>query len=294
MEDVAQLRTQRSSSRPRHVLSASVIYGLAIFFGLIALFPFYWAVISSLKTESDLRFFPPALLPNPPQWHNYSDLFALVPFARWILNSVHISVLATLGAVISSTVVAYSFARFRYPGRNLFFTLTIGTLILPSEVTVVPTYLIMRDLKWLDTFNPLIVPSWFGGGAFYIFLLRQFLLTIPRDLDDAAKMDGASSLRILIDILAPICKPAIATVAIISFLGHWDDFFGPLIYLNTPINYPLSLGIRSFSIMQLTDGEPRTRLLMVAATIATLPPLAIFLAAQRSFVQGFVMSGIKG
>lgn len=274
---------------------ASVLtFALAVAFAVLAFFPFFWAATSSLKSIDELFAFPPSVFPTAPQWQNYREVFVRVPFARWVMNTVAVTVLATLGTLLSATVVAYSFARFRYPGRDLLLLVTVGTLILPTEVTIVPTYLLFRQLGWLDTTLPLIVPFWFGGGAFYIFLLRQFFLTIPRELDEAAKLDGANSLRILTDVLAPQLKPALTAVAVISFVFHWDDFFSPLIYLNSPTNFTLSLGIRYFYSSLSGEGIPMIHLLMVAATLATLPPILLFMASQRYFVQGIVMSGLKG
>jgi multiple sugar transport system permease protein len=275
-------------------LVKAIIYALAILFGVLTLFPFFWAISYSLRDVAEVFDFPPPLFPPHYRWINYVTLFQEMPFALWIVNSVEVTVLATLGTVVSATLVAYSFARFRYPGRNVLFFIPLGTLILPNEVTIVPTYLIWRDLGSLDTFRPLIVPSWLGGGAFFIFLLRQFLLTIPRDFDDAAKMDGASSLRILISVIVPFLKPALLAVTVISFIGQWDDFFNPLIYLNTPTNFTVSLGLNYLQSSLSGEGVPEVQLLMVAATLATLPPLLLFVFAQRYFIEGVVLSGIKG
>ncbi|HLH73975.1 MAG TPA: carbohydrate ABC transporter permease [Chloroflexota bacterium] len=272
---------------------AVLTYLIAILFGLLAVIPFFWAVSYSFRDVAEVFQFPPPLLPPRLRWENYVTIFQTMPFALWIVNTVQITVLATLGTVVSATVVAYSFARFRYPGRDLFFFVTIATLILPGEVTIVPTYLIFRGLGWLDSFRPLIVPSWLGGGAFYIFLLRQFLLTIPRDFDDAAKIDGASSLQTLLSVIAPLLKPAIVAVTVISFIGQWDDFFNPLIYLNTPTKFTLSLGLNYLQSSLSGEGVPQIHLLMVAATLATLPPLLLFFVAQRYFIEGVVLSGLK-
>jgi multiple sugar transport system permease protein len=270
-----------------------LLYALAVGFAAIAFAPFFWTVTTSLMSLADIMVVPPRVFPTALEWDNYVQVFVRVPFLRWIANTVQVSVLATLGTLVSATLVAYSFARFRYPGRDLFFFVTIGTLILPAEVTIVPSYLLFRNLGWLDTYQPLIVPFWLGGGPLYIFLLRQFMLGIPRDLDDAAKIDGAGPLRILVDVLAPLLRPALTAVVIISFIAHWDDFFGPLIYLNTPITFTLSIGVRYFYNTLQGEGLPTPHLLMAAATLATLPPVALFLLGQRYFVQGIVMSGLK-
>lgn len=295
MASQAVPRTETSAvlSRSIHLSVSVVVYGAAGVFALMALFPFYWAISSSFKSVSEIFLFPPTPWPLQMRWENYPTLFATFPFAQWIVNSFQVTILATIGTVVSATIVAYSFARFRYPGRDLFFLMTIATLILPSEVTIVPQYLIFRDLGWLDSFRPLIIPFWLGGGAFYIFLLRQFLLTVPRDFDDAARMDGASSLRILSDIIVPLLKPALIAVTIISFLGQWDDFFGPLIYLNSTAKFTVSLGLNYLQSSFSGDGVPQYHLLMAASTLATLPPLILFFFAQRYFIEGVVLSGIK-
>jgi ABC-type glycerol-3-phosphate transport system permease component len=282
----------RASSR-RWSVADVLLYALAVGFAAIAFAPFFWTVTTSLMSLADIMVVPPRVFPTALEWDNYVQVFVRVPFLRWVANTVQVSVLATLGTLVSATLVAYSFARFRYPGRDLFFFVTIGTLILPAEVTIVPSYLLFRNLGWLDTYQPLVVPFWLGGGPLYIFLLRQFMLGIPRDLDEAAKIDGAGPLRILIDVLAPLLRPALTAVVIISFIAHWDDFFGPLIYLNTPITFTLSIGVRYFYNTLQGEGLPTPHLLMAAATLATLPPVALFLLGQRYFVQGIVMSGLK-
>jgi ABC-type glycerol-3-phosphate transport system permease component len=236
-------------------VEAVVAYGVGAAIALIFLIPIAWTLSTSLKDVATVILFPPTLLPDPPNWDNYAEIFRKAPFGRWVANSVQITLLATLGTVISATLVAYSFARFRYPGRDLYFFLTVATLILPTEVTIVPTYLLFRDLGWLDTFAPLIVPSWLGGGAFYIFLLRQFFLTIPRDLDEAARIDGANSLQTLLLVLLPLSRPALTAIVVISFISHWDEFFLPLVYLNTATLFPLSVGLRYFQNALLGEGQ---------------------------------------
>ena len=290
------LPVPRLAARPRarRQIGAVVTYAAAVLIGLVFLAPLAWTLSTSLKDVATVVIFPPTLLPNPPHPENYVEIFRKAPFGRWIANSAQIALLATLGTVVSATLVAYSFARFRYPGRDLYFFLTVATLILPTEVTIVPTYLLFRGLGWLDTFAPLIVPSWLGGGAFYIFLLRQFFLAIPREFDEAARIDGANSMQTLLLVLLPLSRPALTTVVVISFISHWDEFFLPLVYLNTPTLFPLSVGLRYFQSALLGEGQPMFHLLMAGTTLALIPPVALFLVAQRYFVQGIVMSGIKG
>jgi ABC-type glycerol-3-phosphate transport system permease component len=275
-------------------LTAVGTYASALVIALVFAVPLVWTLSTSLKDASTVTRFPPTLLPDEPHWENYVEIFRRHPFATWIWNTTQITLTATLGTVVSATLVAYSFARFRYPGRDLFFFLTVSTMILPTEVTVVPTYLLFRALGWLDSYKPIVVPFWLGGSAFFVFLLRQFMLTLPRDMDDAARIDGANSLQTLVYVLAPLMKPALTAVTVISFIQHWDEFFLPLIYINTTAYFPLSLGLRYFQNSLLGEGLPQYHLMMAGATVATIPPIGLFVAAQRYFVQGVVMSGLKG
>jgi multiple sugar transport system permease protein len=270
------------------------LYLLAIALAILFMTPFVWTVSSSLKGGLEIRQFPPALLPAAPRFENYVDIWRQVPLALFFWNTLVVTLLAMVGQVASATLVAYGFARFRFPYRDQVFLLVISTILLPREVVLIPTFLLFKALGWLDTLLPLIVPSFFGGGAFFIFLLRQFFLTIPRELDEAAKIDGANSFQILIRILLPLALPALATVAIFSFLAHWNDFLEPLIFLNKPELFTVALGLRYFQTLPNEAQEPREQLLMAASLVTTLPILILFFAAQRYFVRGIVMTGIKG
>lgn len=270
-----------------HILVLSVVFG----------FPFFWTVSTSLKTAPELGVFPPLLLPEVPQWGNYVKVFTLFryPVGRWFINTSFLVVMSTLGTVISAMLVAYGFARFRFRGKNLLFVITLGTMMLPSQVTLIPQFLLFHRMGWVNTFKPLWVPSWFGGGAFNIFLLRQFFMTLPMEFDEAAKIDGAGHWRILWTVLMPLCKPVLATVGIISFMANWNDFMGPLVYLNQPLKYTISVGLRFFSENpDSAYGEPLRHILMAATVLSILPCLAIFFAGQTYFVRGIIMSGIKG
>jgi ABC-type glycerol-3-phosphate transport system permease component len=221
---------------------------------------------------------------------NYPEAWSAKPFTRYLLNTLFVTALCILGQVLTSSLVAFGFARLEFPGQNLFFLVVLATMMLPQEVTMIPTYLIFRSLGWIDTFLPLIVPSFLGGGAFSIFLFRQFFLTLPRELDEAARMDGCSSLGIYWNILMPLCKPIIATLAVFAFVGHWNDFLTPLIYLNSSDKFTLAIGLRFFQGVYLTDMH----LLMAASTLVLLPVLVVFFLGQRYFVKSIVLSGIKG
>jgi multiple sugar transport system permease protein len=285
-----EARVDVGASRAGRVL----LYLIAVVIASFFMIPFLWTVGSSLKTSIEIRQFPPALLPAVPRLQNYVDIWNVVPLGTFFVNSAIVTLTSMVGQVASATLVAYGFSRFRFPGRDAIFLLVISTILLPREVVLIPTFLIFKGLGWLDTLLPLIVPSFFGGGAFFIFLLRQFFLTLPRELDEAAKIDGANSFQILTGILLPLARPALATTAIFSFLAHWNDFLEPLIYLNSPKNFTVALGLRYFQTLPNEAQEPREQLLMAASLVVTAPILIIFFLAQRYFVQGIVMSGIKG
>jgi multiple sugar transport system permease protein len=299
MADQAATLPQASSVRggsmsAGRLRTAIIFYVAATILAFFFFGPFLWTLISSLKAPDEITTFPPIFVPSELRFYNYSRAWTKVPFLTFYINSIIVTGLSVIGQVLSASLVAYGFARFQFPFRNTLFMLVIATLIVPWEVTIVPSFLLYKWLGWLDTLKPLIVPSWFGGSPLYIFLLRQFFMGIPRDLDEAAEMDGASSFRILWQILVPLCVPALTTVAIFSFLQHWNEFIQPLIFLNTEANYTVSLGLRLFQTSPADPGEPKEHLLMAAAVIATVPCILLFFAAQRFFVRGIVMSGIKG
>jgi len=255
---------------------------------VIFIFPFLWLVSTSLKPEAQIFVLPPQLIPKPIQWENYTHMFKYFPFFRFFSNSVYITLMVLVGTLFSCPLVAFSFARLRWPGRDFLFIVLLSTMMLPPQVTMVPVYLIFRELRWIDSFRPLWVPSWFGS-AFYVFLLRQFFLTIPRELEDAAKIDGCSFPRIYTQIMLPLIKPALATTAIFTFMGAWNDFMGPLIYINSTEKLPLSLGLRLFQ----TQFGGEWAMMMAASTIMVIPLVAVFIAFQRYFIQGIVLTGLK-
>ncbi len=285
---------KRSSMAANHFWSQVAVYTLAILTALAFSLPFFWTVTSSLKTAAEIRQVPPTFIPQDVRWANYSDVFRIAPFAKFIWNTAVITSLAMIGQIISAAAVAFGFTRFRFPGRDWLFFVVLSTMMLPWQVTIVPQFLLFRYLGWINTFMPLIIPSFFGGGAFFIFLLRQFFMTIPRDLDEAAKLDGASSVRIFWNIILPLSGPALATVAIFSFLQHWNEFIGPLIFLNTQDKFTLSIGLRYFMVNPFENDEPREAILMAASLIVALPSLVLFFVAQKYFVRGIVTTGLKG
>jgi len=285
--------SERARRKQRIVLGLTHV--VVLVFGLAFSFPLFWTVSSSLQTWQELRSYTPHLIPSVPQWGNYPRLFAIQPMARWLLNSFMVIAAALPGQILSATMTAYAFARFRYPGRDIWFIIMLGTMMIPSQVLLIPQYLLFNQFGWINTYYPLTVPSWLGGGAFTIFLLRQFIMSIPRDLDEAALMDGAGPFRILWQVLVPLMQPALTTVAVLGFLGTWNDFFGPFIYLNRARLFTAAVGLQFLTAAERieTTGEPRDHLLMAAATVMTLPVLTLFVFAQRHFVQGVVLSGIK-
>jgi len=297
MSAIAASRTrqrQNEMARVRKGVSRFLVYILAFASALMFMFPFVWTVSSSLKTAADIMAYPPTLVPSVVQWQNYVTAWTTVEFGPYFRNSVIVTGLALIGQTASALVVAYGFARFRFPTRDALFALCLSTMILPPEVTIIPLFIVFKNIGWIDTLLPLWVPSFFGGGAFSIFLMRQFILAMPFELDEAALIDGASKLRILWDVILPNSKPALATVAVLGFIGHWNEFFGPLIFLNSRENFTIPLGLYTLRTYAGDPGEPKDHLLMAGSVIATAPIVLLFFVAQKYFVQGIVTTGIKG
>ena len=281
---------QRPGRSNAGIIAAYIILTVG---GLIFAFPLFWTVSSSLQTWQELRSFTIHFLPEVPQWGNYALVFDTVPFARWMLNSFILVAITVPGTVITASLTAYAFARFDFFGKNVWFILMLGTLMIPTQVTLIPQYIFFFKLKLINTYVPLTIGAWLGGGAFFIFLLRQFIMSIPRDLDEAAFIDGASPFRILWSVILPLMKPALTTVAILQFMNEWNEFFAPFIYLNRMNLFPASVGMRIFQNIPMETTNPRDHLLMAAAAIMTLPFILLFIVAQRYFIQGVVLSGLK-
>ncbi|MEZ4736091.1 MAG: carbohydrate ABC transporter permease [Caldilineaceae bacterium] len=270
----------------------TLLYLVTALLALTFLFPFLWSVSSSLKTGFEVIAYPPRLFPKTPQWGNYLEAWTYTDFGRFFGNSILVTGLSLLGQVASSLVVAYGFARFRFPGREVLFVICLSGLMMPIYVTIIPLFTMFRWIGWIDSFKPLIVPSYFGS-AFAIFLLRQFIMSIPMELDESALIDGAGRFTILRRILLPNCKPALATVAIVGFMSSWNAFLAPLIFIDSVQNYTLPLGLW-FLKGSIDQTLPQDHLLMAGAMITTAPVLLIFILAQNYFIEGIVMSGIKG
>ena len=280
------------SVRRGNTLGKLMAYVLLTLGGLVMFLPLVWLVSSSLKSPADIFVMPPRWIPDPPQWSNYREVMQQLPFLRYLINTLIITGLVLVGQTLSASVSAFAFARLRWPGRDVIFAVLIATMMVPYTVTMIPTFILFRNFGWLDTFLPLTVPAFFGGSAFFVFLLRQFFRTIPMDLDESARLDGASSFRILWDIILPNSRPALAVVMIFSFMATWNDFFGPLIYLQSADNRTLALGL--MSLQGLAWGRDMTHLVMAVSVIMVAPVIVLFFFAQRTFIQGIVLTGIKG
>ncbi len=272
------------------VLGRVVIYAMLLGGAAILMLPLVWLVSSSLKQSGRIFMVPPQWIPDPVVWGNYAEVWRLIPFGLFVRNTSLITAFCIVGSLTSSAMVAFGFARLRFPGRDALFLILLATIMIPGQVTLIPTYVMFRIIGWLDSYYPLIVPAFFGGGAFNIFLLRQFFMKLPLELDDAARIDGCSTFGIFRRILLPQSRPALGVIAIFLFMGNWNDFFGPLIYLNSPSKYTLALGLNMFRGTQYTAWH----LLMAASTMTAIPCIVLYFVAQRYFIQGIVFTGIKG
>ncbi len=265
------------------------IIHVVLWVGVILMFiPLAWTLSTSLKPVSDVYLFPPKWIPNPVRWENYREAVTAIPFLTYLQNTVIITGLSIIGKVASVTLVAFAFARLQWWGRDVFFIVMLATMMLPPHVTLIPQFILFKHLGWINTFYPLIVPQFFGG-PYLTFLARQFFLTLPRDLDDAARIDGCSNWGVFSRIILPLSKPVIIMIVIMVFNGTWNEFLMPLIYLQSQDKFTLALGLRMF------QGEAATswHLLMAASLLTMLPVLVLFFAAQRYFMQGIVFTGVK-
>ncbi len=277
----------------RRVFGDGIVYLLLTLGALVVLIPLLWMFSTSLKTESELFLLPVRLLPEVPQWRNYIDVWRIQPFTLFFLNTIFITLLAMGGEILTCSLVAYGFARFRFPGRDVLFMVMLGSMMLPGIITLIPTFLIWRGFERIDTFTPLTVGALFAWGPAYIFLLRQFFLTIPREIEEAAIIDGASALQIFFYIMLPLIKPALLTIAVLSFTGNWNNFQGPLVYINTPVKYPVILALYAFS-ESLSKEAPKWHYMMAMTIIMSLPIVGLYLAAQRYFIEGLTIGSVKG
>lgn len=288
----AESRSVQASGIALGVLKYVLLITLTISF----IFPFFWMATSALKNDDQVFTVPPVWIPNPAFPENFVNAWNLQDFNQFTLNTVFKYALpATIGTVLSSAVVAYGFARINWPGRNLLFGLCLATLMIPSQVRLIPLFVIFKELGWLGTYLPLSVPPFFGN-AFYIFLLRQFFMTIPNELSDAARVDGANEFVILLRIILPLARPALVVVALFTLVASWNDYFGPLIYVNQESQYTLALGINRLrgALTEVGSQQLGFPYLMAVSTIVTIPILLVFAFAQRTFIEGISLTGLKG
>jgi multiple sugar transport system permease protein len=291
--------TAPSGRRYRHILTGSILPRIVLIaFCLIFIAPFYWMVVSALKSVPEASTFPPTLIPQAWRWQNFVDAVNFIPFGLYAINSLTITVGATIGAVLSNTVIAYGFSRIQWPGRNKLFYVCVATIFLPYPVVLValfdifsklPSFGIQGGHSWVNTFLPLIVPAFFGN-PFYIFLMRQFMMGIPKELSDAARVDGASEIQTFWHVILPLTKPAVTVIAILAAVAAWNEFLLPLLYLQENNKYPLAIGLAFFT----SEHDVAYNLLMAASTLIVLPIVIVFILAQRFFIEGITVGGVKG
>lgn len=286
-------RANRGASRanPLRRPQAFVLHVLLLAGSALFLFPLVWMLSTALKPLDQTMLMPPRWIPGPVQWANFREAVSYIPFFTYARNTLTIALLGTLGTLVSSSLVAYGFSRIEWKGRDTVFIVLLATMMVPFPVTMVPLYAVFRYVHWIGTFRPLWVPAWFGASAFNVFLLRQFFLTIPRDFDDAARIDGCTEFGIFRRVVLPLSRPALAVVALFHFMYCWNDFLGPLIYLIDQDRFTLALGLQFF---QSRQGGTPWNLLMAASTLVVAPIIVLFFFTQRTFIQGITMGGLKG
>ncbi|HEY63679.1 MAG TPA: carbohydrate ABC transporter permease [Caldilineae bacterium] len=274
-----------------HWAGRVALYTVVSVLSLVFALPLLWMISTSLKTDPQVYHVPPIWIPNPIRFANYLEVLTRRPFGLWFLNTLRYCLPSTFGAIASATLVAYSFSRIRWPGRDFLFYVCLSTMMIPFQVRMIPLYIIFRHLGWINSYKALVIPTFFGE-AYFIFMLRQFFMTIPGELSDAARVDGCSELGILLRIIMPLAKPALAVVGLFQFMGAWNDYLGPLIYLNRESLFPLALGLQSMrSSFQEALVWPY---LMAASTMIIAPIIITFFLTQRTFVEGITVTGLKG
>lgn len=285
--DTRRIKRNRKLRQLGHAL---FIYFLAGIGAIIFILPFLWMFSTSLKASNEIFVFPPKWIPETLQWSNYTEALALMPFDRYLANTLFMTTGNVLGNLLSCTLAAFAFARLRAPGRDFLFLLMLGTLMLPLWVTLIPQYILFSSVGWSNGFAPLMVPAWFGW-PFFIFLLRQFFMTIPKELEEAARLDGATTLGIIWHIFVPLAKPALATVAVLAFIGNWNNFLTPLVYLRDSDLHTLSVAVNRFRGMY---GGVQYHYMMAISVLTVIPVIVVFFLAQRLLIKGIVTTGMKG
>ncbi len=295
-----RLITDPGPSQRRFHIRQAIIYGLLILGAAIVFIPFIWMISTSLKTPDQLFTVPVTLIPNPAVPANYVNVWTMLTsinpqmtFWRIMGNTLFITILAMFGEIFSASLVAYGFSRFRWKGRDLLFGLMLATVMIPGIVLRVPGFLIWRQLGLLDTYDPLTWPALFAWGPIYVFLMRQFFLSIPREIEEAAIIDGANTAQIYWHIMIPLIKPVLLAIAVLSFQGNWNNFQGPLLYLNTPEKFPLAVAMRFFD-QSLSLEAPQWHYMMAMSTMMALPVLVLYFLAQKQFLEGINVGAVKG
>lgn len=277
--------------KPAQSNRIALIYLLLAMSAVVFLLPLFWMITTSLKTQTEVYVFPPTFFPQTFRWQNFPEgwTYESMQWTRWLLNTLAITTAVMVGTLLSASLCGYGFARISFPGRDIWFIMVLASIMLPNAVTLIPLFIGFHRVGWLDTFLPLTVPAFFGGGAFNIFLMRQFFKGLPLELEEAALMDGANRLRILWQIFIPLSRPAIATISVFTFQAVWNDYFGPLIFLTSQENYTLALGITFFK------GLYRTQIpyMMAMSFLMVIPMIVVFFFAQKLMIRGVVLSGIK-
>lgn len=271
-------------------------YFILILLAISFLLPFYWMFTSALKNNSQVYTMPPVLIPSPAFWNNFPEAWNLYDFNLYLFNTIFkYCIPVALGTTLSSAIVAYGFGRIKWKGREYFFYVCLATMMIPFQVTMVPLFIVFKTLGWTNTYLPLVIPAFFGS-PYFIFLLRQFFRTIPLDLSDAARIDGANEFQILFRLILPLARPALTVVGLFSFMGAWNDYLGPLIYLNNESQYTLAIGLESMrrTIEQVGTVESAYPYLMAVSAIVTIPIVILFFLAQRTFIEGIALTGMKG
>lgn len=281
----ALIKTKTGQNR---ALQTSIFLGLGLL-SIVFILPLFWMVSTSLKPIEETMKMPPSFIPETMKWGNYAEALTRIPFLLYLKNTLFVVILGTVGTVLSCSLVAYAFAHLRFPGKDTFFWLTLGTMMVPFPVLMVPLYSVFRELHWIGTLAPLWAPAWFGG-AWNIFLMRQFFMGIPKDLLDSARIDGCNEFQIWWRIVLPLAKPVLVVVGLFHIIGSWNDFLGPLLYLTKQEKYTLSVGLQFY---QSQHGGTEWHLLMAASTMMVAPVLILFLLAQRTLIKGITMTGVK-
>ncbi|HSZ39595.1 MAG TPA: carbohydrate ABC transporter permease [Trebonia sp.] len=281
---------RRRPGRGRRAGKSAAKHVLLVLLSVTFIFPLLWMILTSLKPLPQAVTFPPVWVPHPLETSNYPQALSAEPFASYFFHTLYYCVTTVVGVTVSGSLVAYGFSRIKWPGRDQLFYVMVATMLLPFIVTLIPLFVLYKEIGWVGSYKPLIIPTFFGSSVFSTFLLRQFFMTIPQALSDAARIDGANEFVIFSRIILPLAKPALATIALFQFIYAWNDFLGPLIYLDKSSLYPLSIGLSEFLGQYTTNWS----WLMAASTVATLPMIALFFLTQKTFIQGITLTGTKG